>query len=166
MLHLGVSPSLLVDVTGLVAANMTVNVIAIGLIVLGVVLFAITISFWRGSVEDPEVLAPLEVMQDRKFARADPIVRASLLSRVRGTAASTEPSPDAYVPVVSASVKAVTEDSVPVPVADVPPSPLLRAPRSEPKRPYRDPYPHDDDAVDVVPDVIDPLLNRQQRPQQ
>lgn len=122
-----------------VAANMTVNVIAIGLIVLGVVLFVVTISFWRSSVEDPSVLAPLEIMQDRKFARADAERRTQLLNTVR--------TPDAPVP-VSADAS----------------SPLLREPASEPERPFRDPFPHDDDAVDVVPRVIDPLLSQQQSP--
>lgn len=122
-----------------VAANMTVNVIAVGLIVLGVVLFVVTISFWRSSVEDPSVLAPLEVMQDRKFARADVERRTQLLNTVR--------TPDAPIP-VSADAS----------------SPLLREPVSEPERPFRDPFPHDDDAVDVVPRVIDPLLNQQQSP--
>lgn len=118
---------------------MAVNAIAIGLIVLGVVLFVVTISFWRSSVEDPAVLAPLEVMAERKFARADGERRTQLLNTVR--------SPDATVP--------VKEDAS---------SPLLREPVSEPERPFRDPYPHDDDAVDVVPRVIDPLLSQQQQP--
>lgn len=124
---------------GVVAANMTVNAIAIGLIVLGVVLFVVTIAFWRSSVEDPAVLAPLEIMQDRKFARADGQRRKQLLNTVR--------TPDAPIP-VSADAS----------------SPLLREPVSEPERPFRDPFPHDDDAVDVVPRVIDPLLSQQQTP--
>jgi len=121
------------------AANMTVNVIAVGLIVLGVVLFFVTISFWRGAIEDPAVLAPLEVMEDRKFARADVEERNEILNKVR------------------------TPDSPVVAHSDVS-SPLLREPSSEPERPYQDPFPHDDDAVDVVPNVIDPLLNRQNQP--
>jgi hypothetical protein len=121
------------------AANMTVNVVAVGLIVLGVLLFVVTISFWRGAVEDPAVLAPLEVMEDRKFARADLEERNELLNKFR------------------------TSDSPVITHSDVS-SPLLREPSSEPERPYQDPFPHDDDAVDVVPNVIDPLLNRQNQP--
>ena len=124
---------------GIVAANMTVNIIAVGLIVLGVVLFVVTISFWRSSLEDPAVLAPLEIMQDRKFARADADRRAQLLNTFR--------TPDA-----------------PIPVSGDASSPLLREPVSEPERPFRDPFPHDDDAVDVVPRIIDPLLSRQPSP--
>jgi hypothetical protein len=119
------------------SANTTVNVIAVGLIVLGFCLFVVTIRFWRSAVEDPVVLAPLEVMQDRKFARADREQRIHLLNTVR--------APDAVIP-VSADAS----------------SPLMREPVSEPERPFRDPFPHDDDAVDVVPRVIDPLLMQQQ----
>jgi hypothetical protein len=39
---------------------------------------------------------------------------------------------------------------------------LAREPISEPQRPYRDPFNHADDAVDVVENtvpIIDPLLN-------
>ena len=122
----------------LTAANMSVNAVAIGLIVLGVVLFIVTISFWRGAIEDPAVLAPLEAMEDRKFARADVEQRNEILNKFR--------APDS--PVVAHS--------------DVS-SPLLREPSSEPDRAYQDPFPHDDDAVDVVPNVIDPLLHQQRQ---
>ena len=128
---------------------MTVNAIAIGLIVLGVVLFVVTIGCWRSSVEDPDVLAPLEIMQDRKFARADGERRFQLLNTVRTTGAPVSVTPDVS-------------------------SPLLREPVSEPERAFRDPFPHDDDAVDVVPRredvinpvprVIDPLLHQQLSP--
>jgi hypothetical protein len=143
------APMIDVVAGGLLSANTTVNVIAIGLIVLGIVLFTVTISFWRSAVEDPAVLAPLEVMQDRKFARGDHEQRTQLLNTVR--------APDA-----------------PVPVRADASSPLLREPLSEPDRPFEDPFPHDDDAVDVVESVdvaeavdiaervIDPLLMQQQ----
>jgi hypothetical protein len=122
-----------------IAANLTVNVIGFGLIVLGLALLIATLAFWRAAVEDPEVLAPLEVMADRKFARADEDVRTQLLNQVR---------PDgAVVPEAHAA----------------PPSVLTREPLSEPVRAFRDPYPHDDDAVDIVPMVIDPLLSQQNK---
>ena len=121
---------------------MTVNIIGVGLIVLGMVLLVVTTMFWRAAVEDPEVLAPLEVMADRRFARADDTRRRDLLNEVRPSGAAP-----------------VTEESrEPV---------LMREPVSEPERPFRDPFPHDDDAVDVVPQrthsvpqIIDPLLNK------
>jgi hypothetical protein len=119
---------------------MSVNALGVGLIVLGLVLLFVTLGFWRGAVEDPEVLAPLEVMADRSFARADETKRLALLNQVR---------PEGAEPVVHHAAPPV----------------LAREPLSEPERPFRDPYDHSDDAVDVVAaptSVIDPLLNQQQ----
>lgn len=124
----------------LLASSMSVNALGIGLIVLGLALLFVTLGFWRGAVEDPEVLAPLEVMADRSFARADETKRLALLNQVR---------PEGAEPVVHL----------------VAPPVLAREPLSEPERPFRDPYDHSDDAVDVVAaptSVIDPLLNQQQ----
>lgn len=121
-----------------VASSVSVNVLGAGLIVLGLVLLVVTLSFWRAAVEDPEVLAPLEVMADRSFARADETKRLALLNQVR---------PNGAEPVVH----------------HVAPPVLVREPLSEPERPFRDPYDHSDDAVDVVPEsssIIDPLLNQ------
>ena len=121
-----------------VASSMSVNVLGIGLIVLGLVLLMVTLAFWRGAVEDPEVLAPLEVMADRSFAKADETKRLALLNHVR---------PEGAEPVVH----------------HVAPAVLSREPVSEPVRPFRDPFDHADDAVDVVPQtvsIIDPLLNQ------
>ena len=132
----------LVDAGSVVASNVTVNVLGGGLVVLGLVLLAVTVVFWRASVEDPAVLAPLEVMADRKFARADESKRLALLNQVR---------PDGAEPIVHHAAPPV----------------LVREPDSEPERPFRDPFPHDDDAVDVrertdeaVPSIIDPLLSQ------
>ena len=119
------------------ASSMSVNVLGIGLIVLGLVLLMVTLAFWRGAVEDPEVLAPLEVMADRSFAKADETKRLALLNQVR---------PEGAEPVVH----------------HVAPAVLSREPVSEPVRPFRDPFDHADDAVDIVPQtasIIDPLLN-------
>lgn len=124
----------------LLASSTSVNALGIGLIVLGLVLLFVTLGFWRGAVEDPEVLAPLEVMADRSFARADETKRLALLNQVR---------PEGAEPVVHRAAPPV----------------LAREPLSEPERPFRDPYDHSDDAVDVVAaptSVIDPLLNQQQ----
>lgn len=128
--------------SSLVASSMVVNLIGGGLIVLGLVLVVVTVAFWRSAVEDPEVLAPLEVMGDRRFARADDERRVEILNHVR--------------PAGEESV--VRAEAPPV---------LVREPISEPERPFRDPFPHDDDAVDVVerprpvvPDIIDPLLSQ------
>ncbi|MFM9084375.1 MAG: hypothetical protein ACKOQ7_10955 [Actinomycetota bacterium] len=128
---------------GLVAASdTTVYILGGGLVALGLVLRAVTGVFWRSAVEDPDVLAPLEVMADRRFARADESKRLALLNQVR---------PEGAEPVVHHAAPPV----------------LVREPDSEPDRPFRDPFPHDDDAVDIrerdgepVPAIIDPLLSQ------
>lgn len=125
----------------LVAANMSLHLMGVGLVVLGLVLLVVTIVLWRGAVEDPVVLAPLEVMADRRFARARENERAVILNSVR-------PEDSEMVDVSSDAVV------------------LFREPLSEPVRPWRDPFPHDDDAVDIVPmapPVIDPLLQNNRK---
>ena len=121
-----------------VAANMPLHLMGVGLVILGLVLLVVTIILWRGAVYDPEVLGPLEVMADRKFARATNDGRAALLDMAR-----TEGS----------EAVELSQDAVA----------LFREPLSEPIRPWRDPYPHDDDAVDIVPSVIDPLLHNNRK---
>jgi len=124
-----------------VAANMTLHLVGVGLVVLGLVLLVTTIVLWRGAVADPEVLAPLEVMADRRFGRADNAERMAILNTVRQEGSE----------LVDMSHDAVA---------------LFREPLSEPVRPWRDPYPHDDDAVDIVPmvpAVIDPLLKNNRK---
>jgi len=119
------------------SSSVGINLIGGGLILVGVVLMVVTVSFWKAAVEDPEVLAPLEVMADRRFARADDTYRLALLNSVRPAGAD---------PVVH----------------HVSPAMLAREPISEPQRPYRDPFNHADDAVDVLENtvpIIDPLLN-------
>ena len=120
----------------LLASNVSVNLIGGGLVLLGFALMFATLAFWRSAIEDPEVLAPLEVMADRSFARADENKRQELLNKFRPEGA----------------------DSI---FDHVVPAVLLREPQSEPEKPFRDNFPHDDDAVDVLPPIIDPLLNQQ-----
>jgi hypothetical protein len=103
---------------------------------LGLALLVATLAFWSSAVEDPAVLAPLEIMADRSFARADQAQRTEMLNDVR------------------------TDGAEPI-IHHVAPAVLMREPISEPKKPFRDPFPHDDDAVDVLPSIIDPLLIQQ-----
>jgi len=124
-----------------VAANMTIHLVGVGLVVLGLFLLVATIVLWRGAVSDPEVLAPLEVMADRKFARADNMERVAILNTVRQE---------------GSELVDVSHDAVA----------LFREPISEPVRAWLDPYPHDDDAVDIVPmapAVIDPFLKNNRK---
>lgn len=124
---------------GQIASDMGVNLVGGGLIVLGLVLLVVTLVFWRSAVEDPAVLAPLEVMADRRFARASESERIDMLDGHRRPGATH------------------VEHDVAAPV-------LAREPVSEPERPFHDPYGHDDDAVDVLDAAgsIDPLLNTRQ----
>jgi hypothetical protein len=121
--------------TLLLASSVSINLIGGGLVVLGLALLVTTLAFWRAAVEDPEVLAPLEIMADRKFARADETRRLAMLNLMR---------PEGAEPVIHHVVSTM----------------LMREPISEPERPYVDNFGHDDDAVDVVPSVIDPLLSK------
>lgn len=123
--------------SSLLAADMAINLLGGGLVVLGIILLVVTLAFWRSSTVDPEVLAPLEVMADRKFARSDDSRRLALLNQVR---------PDGAEPITQHAAAPV----------------LTREPLTEPAPVFNDPFPHDDDAVDVVPSTIDPLLNRLQ----
>jgi hypothetical protein len=120
----------------LLASKLSVNLIGGGLVILGIVLLIATLAFWRAAIEDPAVLAPLEIMADRSFARADQAKRTEMLNGVR------------------------TEGAEPI-INHVAPATLMREPISEPEKPFHDPYPHDDDAVDVLPSIIDPLLIQQ-----
>jgi hypothetical protein len=120
----------------LLASKLSVNLIGGGLVVLGLALLVATLAFWRSAVEDPAVLAPLEIMADRSFARADQAKRTEMLNDVR------------------------TEGAEPI-IHHVAPTVLMREPISEPVKPFHDPFPHDDDAVDVLPPIIDPLLIQQ-----
>ena len=120
----------------LLASKLSVNLIGGGLVILGLALLIATLAFWRSAIEDSAVLAPLEIMADRSFARADQAKRAEMLNEVR------------------------TDGAEPI-VHHVAPAVLMREPISEPVKPFHDPFPHDDDAVDVLPSIIDPLLNQQ-----
>jgi hypothetical protein len=120
----------------LLASKLSVNVIGGGLVVLGIALLIATLAFWRAAIEDPAVLAPLEIMADRSFARADQVKRTEMLNEVR------------------------TDGAEPI-INHIAPATLIREPISEPEKPFHDPYPHDDDAVDVLPSIIDPLLIQQ-----
>jgi hypothetical protein len=128
------------SVPAVLSSSVGINLIGGGLIVVGIVLLGVTLSFWKAATEDPEVLAPLEVMADRRYARADDTHRLAMLNSVR---------PEGSDPVVH----------------HVSPAMLAREPITEPKRPYRDPFNHADDFVDVVENttvIIDPLLNKNQ----
>lgn len=71
-----------------VAGSFTVDLVGGLLVLLGIVLVWTTVVFWRGSTEDHEVLAPLEVMGDRRFGRLDDSDKLALLNDVRPAGAA------------------------------------------------------------------------------
>lgn len=125
----------------MLGSQLFVNLIAGGLILFGLGLLSATIIFWRSAHPDPELLGPLEIMYDRKFARADEQERLALLNQYRPLDAD---------PIIESQAPTV----------------LSREPDSEPSKEVLDPFSHDDDAVDViqnpsvVPDLIDPLIHQ------
>ena len=127
--------------SAMIGSQLFVNLIAGGLIFIGLGLLSATIIFWRSAHPDPELLGPLEIMYDRKFARANEQERLALRNQYRPVDAD---------PVVESEAPAV----------------LSREPDSEPLKEVLDSFSHDDDAVDViqkpsvVPDLIDPLIHK------
>lgn len=127
--------------SAMLGSQLFVNLIAGGLILFGLGLLSATIVFWRSAHPDPELLGPLEIMYDRKFARADEQERLALLNQYRPLDAD---------PIIESQAPTV----------------LSREPDSEPSKEVLDPFSHDDDAVDViqnpsvVPDLIDPLIHQ------
>ena len=53
------------------------------MISIGVGLVAVTVWFWNAARPDPEVLAPLEIMGDRVFVKANEKEKTRLLNAVR-----------------------------------------------------------------------------------
>lgn len=129
---------------GLIASDMRINVLGGGLVVLGLVLLVATLSFWRSAVEDPEVLAPLEVMADRRFSRADMSRRIAMLNKVRPLGAQPLDQP------ASADRPVAAPRTVDEPGSNPHAVRRLRAPQ-RPRAPRV--------AGDAAPASIDPLLN-------
>lgn len=74
------------------AANRTVVMLVIGLVVLGVALLAITFWFWRTSRPEHPALGPLEVMGSERFWRRDAVEQLELLDSARPAGAEPERS--------------------------------------------------------------------------
>ena len=64
------------------------------MISIGIGLVAVTIWFWNAARPDPEVLAPLEIMGDREFVKANEKEKSRLLNAVRVRVAENQ-LPDA-----------------------------------------------------------------------
>lgn len=83
----------------------TVSSIVGLLVALGLALAMIAVWVWRSTRPDPELLAPLEVMGERRWRRADPVAQRRTLDAVRPEEA--EPlTPSAAPPVIDAAFDA------------------------------------------------------------
>ena len=74
---------LLADSVNDVSSTRKVYLLAAGLAALGITLLIITVWFWRSTRPDPALLAPLEVMGERKFRNLDEVSQQDLLNSVR-----------------------------------------------------------------------------------
>ena len=61
----------------------SLNFIAMSLLVVAAGLASATVWFWTSARPEPDSLAPLEVMSQRDFAQADEVERKQMLNSVR-----------------------------------------------------------------------------------
>ena len=153
------------------ASNFSVNLIGGGLVVLGIALLVATLAFWRAAVEDPEVLAPLEVMADRRFARAGHEQRAALLDSVRPSNDESgetlrEVRQESHREAVRRARRARTEEAhEPEPEREPEREPEYEPEREPEYEPEREPEHEPEREPEYADPMIDPLLNFQnQRP--
>lgn len=59
--------------------------VGVALIVVGLVLLAVTVWFWRESRPDNPILGPLEVIGEKAFKDADEATRKEMLRKARST---------------------------------------------------------------------------------
>jgi hypothetical protein len=57
--------------------------LGLAMIIIGIGLAAVTAWFWKAARPDPEVLAPLEIMGDREFVKANEKEKTRLLNAVK-----------------------------------------------------------------------------------
>lgn len=88
------------DVVNDPANERVVRLIVAGLVVLGVLVLAVTVWFWRSTRPEPEALAPLEAMSRRDFLRLpDDEARRAFLEAARQR--GDEPLPEPLLPAPS-----------------------------------------------------------------
>jgi hypothetical protein len=74
---------ILADTINDASSTRKVYLLAGGLAVLGITLLVVTIWFWRSTRPEPALLAPLEIMGERKFRQLDDAAQQELLDSVR-----------------------------------------------------------------------------------
>ena len=62
---------------------MSLKFLGLAMISIGAGLVTVTVWFWNAARPDPEVLAPLEIMGDRVFVKANEKEKTRLLNAVR-----------------------------------------------------------------------------------
>ncbi len=75
-----------------VALGVSLNFVAISLLLLAAGLTALTVWFWITARPEPEALAPLEIMSQADFAQSDDETRKQMLNSVRAVPVITSPS--------------------------------------------------------------------------
>ena len=66
-----------------VALGVSLNFVAVSLLVLAAGLTALTVWFWITGRPEPEALAPLEIMSQAEFVNSDEETRKQMLNSVR-----------------------------------------------------------------------------------
>ncbi len=142
-----------------------ITIAIVAMVVAGVLVLAVTVWFWRSTRPEPPALAPLEVMGERGFVRADHDEQQRRLDKARppGGEAEADGEPAAIAPPVS--------DAADAPVEPAPPA-EPEAPAPEPEtdadavaEEHHDHTPEGDerpspDGDEAPQPAIDPLLGR------
>jgi hypothetical protein len=171
---------LLADSVNDVSSTRKVYLLAVGLAALGIALLIITVWFWRSTRPDPALLAPLEVMGERKFRSLDEFAQQDMLNSVRPEDAQPMrwgvvegESLDGGVVDLEAAARAELKgfddlrdvDVVEEPAAEAPAveEQVVEAPIAEPVResvaePAPIPEPVLDPSTPLARDLMDPLL--------
>jgi hypothetical protein len=90
------------------------QLIAAGLALLGILLIGFTIWYWRATRPEHRALAPLEVMSDRKWRKADTGQRRRSLEEVRAPDSPTSVPALAAAPPVDFGALAASRDLPPI----------------------------------------------------
>ena len=86
-----------------VTFGISLNFVAISLLVLAAGLAALTIWFWITGRPEPEALAPLEIMSQAEFVNSDEETRKQMLNSVRAVPVIATPADSFDAPSVIAS---------------------------------------------------------------
>lgn len=74
-----------------VTFGVSLNFIAVSLLVVAIGVATVTIWFWISARPEPQSLAPLEIMGEREFAQADDDTRKLMLNSVRAVPTINSP---------------------------------------------------------------------------